>query len=36
MHGNAAPADVLWVLAASAVIVMVASPIAMRLYRKER
>jgi len=36
MHGNAAWADVLWVLVASAVIVTVASPIAMRLYHKER
>jgi ABC-2 type transport system permease protein len=36
MHGNAAWADVLWVLVASAVTVTVASPIAMRLYRKER
>jgi ABC-2 type transport system permease protein len=36
MHGNVAPADVAWVLAASAGIVLVASPIALRLYRKER
>jgi ABC-2 type transport system permease protein len=36
MHGTAAPTDVLWVLVASAVIVTVASPIAMRLYRRER
>lgn len=36
MHGGAAGADVAWVLVASAVIVLVASPIAMRLYRKER
>jgi hypothetical protein len=28
--------DVAWVLAASAVIVLVAAPIAMRMYRKER
>jgi len=36
MHGRAAGADVAWVLVASAVILLVASPIAMRLYRKER
>ena len=36
MHGRAAGADVAWVLVASAVIVLVASPIAMRLYRRER
>jgi len=36
MHGRPAWGDVGWVLVASAVIVVVASPIAMRLYRKER
>jgi ABC-2 type transport system permease protein len=36
MHGASAVEDVLWVLAASAIIVLVAWPIAMRLYRKER
>ncbi len=36
MHGRAAWSDIAWVLVASAVIVLVASPIAMRLYRKER
>ena len=36
MHGEPAGTDVMWVLAASAVIVLVASPIAMRMYRKER
>jgi ABC-2 type transport system permease protein len=36
MHGEPVFADVAWVLVASALIVMVASPIAMRLYRKER
>jgi ABC-2 type transport system permease protein len=36
MHGTAALSDIVWVLVASAVIVLVASPIAMRLYRKER
>ena len=36
MHGQPAGTDVMWVLVASAVIVAVASPIAMQLYRKER
>jgi hypothetical protein len=36
MHGEPAVTDVAWVLAASAVIVLVASPVAMRMYRKER
>jgi ABC-2 type transport system permease protein len=36
MHGQPATADSIWVLAASAAIVLVAAPIAMRLYRKER
>lgn len=36
MHGQPAGGDVLWTLLASAVIVLVASPVAMRLYRKER
>ena len=36
MHGTPAAADVLWVLISSAAIVLVAAPIAMRLYRKER
>jgi ABC-2 type transport system permease protein len=36
MHGEPALAEVGWVLVASAVIVAVASPIAMRLYRRER
>ena len=36
MHGKPASTDVMWVLVASAAIVLVASPIAMRLYRKER
>jgi len=36
MHGNAATADIVWVLAASAGIVAVAAPIAMRMYRRER
>jgi ABC-2 type transport system permease protein len=36
MHGTPVGGDVVGVVAASAVIVLVASPIAMRLYRKER
>ena len=36
MHGEPAGADVVWVLVASAAIVAVAWPIAMRLYRQER
>lgn len=36
MHGRPVVTDVAWVLVASAVIVLVASPIAMRMYRKER
>jgi ABC-2 type transport system permease protein len=36
MHGRPAGADVLWTLLASAVLVLVVSPVAMRLYRKER
>jgi ABC-2 type transport system permease protein len=36
MHGEPVAGDVIWVLIASGVIVLVAWPIAMRLYRKER
>ena len=36
MHGEPAARDVTWVLVASVVIVTIAWPIAMRLYRKER
>jgi ABC-type multidrug transport system permease subunit len=36
MHGTPAAADVLWVLAASAAIVLVAAPIARRMYHRER
>jgi ABC-2 type transport system permease protein len=36
MHGQPVGTDVAWVLVASAVIVLVAAPIAMRMYRKER
>jgi daunorubicin/doxorubicin transport system permease protein len=36
MHGQPEGSDVAWVLVASAVIVLVAAPVAMRMYRKER
>jgi ABC-2 type transport system permease protein len=36
MHGDPAGTDVLWVLLASAAIVAVACPIAMRMYNRER
>jgi ABC-2 type transport system permease protein len=36
MHGKPVGTDVAWVLMASAIIVLVAAPIAMRMYRKER
>jgi ABC-2 type transport system permease protein len=36
MHGTPARADVLWVLAASAIITLVAAPIALRMYHQER
>jgi ABC-2 type transport system permease protein len=36
MHGQPAGPDVLWVLAASAAIVLVAAPVALRMYYKER
>jgi ABC-2 type transport system permease protein len=36
MHGEPAAGDVIWVLIASGVIMLVAVPIAMRLYHKER
>jgi len=36
MHGTDVTADVLWVLVASAVIVAISAPIAMRMYRQER
>lgn len=36
MHGTVAASDVAWVLVAAAVIVLAASPVAMRLYRRER
>ena len=36
MHGQPVGTEVLWVLLASAVIVLVASPVAMRMYRRER
>jgi ABC-2 type transport system permease protein len=36
MHGTDAGSDVLWVLVASAAIVLVAAPIALRMYHQER
>ena len=36
MHGTDAGADVVWTLAASAVIVAISAPIAMRMYHQER
>ena len=36
MHGTPVAGDVLWVLLSSAAIVLVATPVAMRLYHKER
>jgi ABC-2 type transport system permease protein len=36
MHGEPALVDAAWVMVASAAIVLVASPIAVQLYRKER
>ncbi len=36
MHGEPAGTDIMWVLIAAGAIVLVASPIAMRMYRKER
>jgi ABC-2 type transport system permease protein len=36
MHGGLAIGDVVWVLAASAIITAVFAPIAMRMYRRER
>ena len=36
MHGNADPANVVWVLVASAAITAVFAPLAMRMYHKER
>jgi ABC-type polysaccharide/polyol phosphate export permease len=36
MHGEQALMEVMWVLVAAAAIVLVASPIALQLYRKER
>jgi ABC-2 type transport system permease protein len=36
MHGGVRAADVLWVLAASAIITAIFAPIALRMYRKER
>jgi ABC-2 type transport system permease protein len=36
MHGHRVDADIVWVLLASAVIVLIASPIALRMYHQER
>jgi ABC-2 type transport system permease protein len=36
MHGRPVGEDVLWVLAASAVIVSIAAPVALRMYHQER
>lgn len=36
MHGGVAAADVLWVFAASAVIVAIFAPLSLRMYRRER
>jgi ABC-2 type transport system permease protein len=36
MHGGVAAADVVWVLAASAIIVAVFAPLSLRMYRRER
>jgi ABC-2 type transport system permease protein len=36
MHGMPVAGDVLWVLGAAAIIVLIASPIALRLYHQER
>jgi ABC-2 type transport system permease protein len=36
MHGKDVGADILWVLVASAVITLIAAPIALRMYRQER
>ncbi len=35
-HGDEVGSDVVWVLVASAAVVIVAAPVAMRMYRKER
>jgi ABC-2 type transport system permease protein len=36
MHGKDVGSDIIWVLVASATIVAVAAPIALRMYHKER
>jgi len=36
MHGQPAAADIVWVLVASGVIVVIAAPIALRMYHRER
>lgn len=36
MHGTSVGADIIWVLVASAVMVLIAAPIALRMYHQER
>jgi ABC-2 type transport system permease protein len=36
MHGTDVSADIIWTLLASAIIVGISAPIAMRMYRQER
>lgn len=36
MHGNVVMSDVWWVLSASAAVVAVAAPVALRMYHRER
>jgi ABC-2 type transport system permease protein len=36
MHGTRVGADIVWTLAASAIIVAISAPIAMRMYHQER
>jgi hypothetical protein len=36
MHGTPVGADVLWVLIASALIIGISAPIALRMYHQER
>jgi ABC-2 type transport system permease protein len=36
MHGQPVTSDIIWVLGASAVITLIAAPMALRMYRQER
>jgi hypothetical protein len=36
MHGTDVTSDVIWVLVASGAIVLVAAPVALRMYHQER